>query len=503
MIRIVEPDQQKPIHLDHYAVDAHFADVVHELRAEAALLRPRLEGRRVWMINSTDKGGGVAEMLPRMLALMTDLGIDVRWAVIGSDEQAFFRLTKRLHNLVHGEVSAGVDLGPDDARLFEAVNRQNFDAFRPMLGPKDVVVVHDPQPLPLGDMLAAEAKVPTIWRCHIGLDERNEATSAAWRFMRPYLARYEHAAFSAPEYIPSFLAGRASILHPAIDPLSHKNRELSVHKMIGILCNGGLQVPYSTVPTADFEHQVRRLDSDGSLGQPGELGLLFRPIILQVSRWDRLKGWMPLLEAFVRLKAALRDGRTASLSERNRSRLAHARLILAGPDPRSIQDDPEGVAVFREITEAYRVLDPALQEDVAVLSLPMESRKDNGLIVNALQRCASIVVQNSLREGFGLTVTEAMHKQLAVVGTQACGIRQQIRHGVDGELVRDAEDPDEIAQVLIDLVADPARRFEYGRVARRRVHDQFLVFRQIASWVQIVSKVLGTPRKRKKRHDPA
>jgi len=337
VIRIVEPDQQKPISLDHYAVDAHFADVVHELRTEAALLAPRLEGRRVWMINSTDKGGGVAEMLPRMMALMRELGIDVRWAVIGSDEQAFFQLTKRLHNLVHGEASAGVDLGPADAQVFEAVNRQNFDSFRPLVGERDVVVVHDPQPLPLGDMLAAEANITTVWRCHIGLDERTEATSAAWRFLRPYLGRYAHAAFSAPEYIPSFLAGRASILHPAIDPLSHKNRELSVHKMIGILCNGGLQPAYSTVPTADFDYAVRRLGPDGSLGEPGELGLLFRPIILQVSRWDRLKGWMPLLEAFVRLKAAVGEPRTAGLSERNRNRLALARLVLAGPDPRSIR----------------------------------------------------------------------------------------------------------------------------------------------------------------------
>jgi trehalose synthase len=163
--------------------------------------------------------------------------------------------------------------------------------------------------------------------------------------------------------------------------------------------------------------------------------------------------------------------------------------VLAGPDPDSIQDDPEGVAVFKELCQAYRGLAPELQQDVALIVLPMESRKRNALIVNAMQRCSSIVVQNSLQEGFGLTVTEAMWKGRAVMGTHACGIRQQIRDGVDGRLTADPEDPDEIARNLFELLTDPAWRYQLGRTARRRVHDSFLVFEQLSRLLQVIAQV--------------
>jgi trehalose synthase len=491
MIKIVDLNHTTPITLDDYAARAEFTARVGDIRNEATMIAPRLTGRTIWMINSTDKGGGVAEMLPRLVPLMRELGFSVRWAVIQTQERQFFELTKRIHNLIHGDDRVSRHLNGDDSGVYEAVNRDNADSLKPHIGPHDILVVHDPQPAPLGRMLREELGLTTFWRCHIGLDKRTEATRSVWGFLQPYIDSYGHAAFSAPEYIPGFMAGRASILHPALDPMSHKNRRLPVSRVVGILCNSGLQQPYEPVPTPPYEHQVKRLAPDGSYVKPNEIGLLFRPIILEVSRWDRLKGWIPLLEGFVRMKEQVAAGLVASEDPRNQNRLELARLVLAGPDPASIQDDPEGIAVFEEIKARYCQLDPRMQEDIAVLMLPMESRKENALIVNALQRCASIIAQNSLQEGFGLTVTEAMWKQTAVLGTHACGIRQQIRDGIDGRLVKEPEDPDEIGARLMELIKDPHQRFMLGSRACLRVHESFLIFTQLKKYLRLLAEEAG------------
>lgn len=487
MLQIIEPAPGALPSLTTYAHEARFASLVGELRAEAELALPEVRGT-VWMVNSTATGGGVAEMLPGLITLMRELGFRMKWAVIGADAPEFFDLTKRVHNLLHAEGDPTRPLGPEQARLLEHVGRVNAAALVPHLGPDDVVVVHDPQPVALGSILHRERGIRTIWRCHIGVDERTPATRAAWNFLRPFLADYGEAVFSATEYIPSFLGGRASIIYPGLDPLTHKNRDLSVSKLMGVLVNAGLQTAHEPVPTPDFEHQVKRLQPDGSLAVPGEIGLLFRPIVLQVSRWDRLKGWRPLLEGFLRMKARLREGRVGDMPPGNRRRLELARLVLAGPDPSGVADDPEGQAVFEELRSLYRGLSPADQADVALLVLPMQSRKNNGLIVNALQRCATVIVQNSLREGFGLTVTEAMWKRQAVLGTHAVGIRTQLRHGIDGLLSRDANDAEEIGTHLHDLLVHPSERYRMGSHAQRRVHDHFLVFSQLSRYIGLLAR---------------
>jgi len=491
MLEIIQPSTSSIPSLATYANDPRFASLVTELRSEAEQALPRVRGT-VWMVNSTATGGGVAEMLPGLVTLLRELGFKVNWAVIGSERPEFFQLTKRIHNLLHGQVEAGINLTSDDARLLEQVGQANADELAPHLGPEDLLVVHDPQPLGLGKALARRPGLPTIWRCHVGLDERNAATRAVWRFLEPLLATYTTAAFSAPEYIPSFLAGRASVLHPGIDPFSHKNRHLTVSKLVGILVNAGVQAAHEPVVTPGFPVPVKRLMPDGSLAAPGEMGLLFRPIVLQVSRWDRLKGWRPLLDGFLRLKAQARAGQqVAELSPRNRNRLDLARLVLAGPDPASVADDPEGMAVFRELREVFLALPPVDQADVALLVLPMDSRKRNALIVNALQRCASVVVQNSLREGFGLTVTEAMWKQHAVLGTQAVGIRTQLRDQIDGLLTQDPNDADEIAGHLRALLTSPKARYDMGSRAHRRVHERFLIFSQLSHYLELFLRTLS------------
>jgi trehalose synthase len=475
----------EPLELSDYAHLAFLAPAVQDLRDEAATLVPALRGRKVWMVNSTPQGGGVAEMLPKMVSMLRELGVDTHWAVIETDRMPFFELTKRMHNMMHG-VNNG-SIGPGDRELFDTVARENADKLRQHVAPNDLLVIHDPQPLVVGALLKRELGVTTLWRCHIGLAERLPATRGVWNFLEPYVSSYDHAVFSAPEYIPSYLAGAAEVIHPAIDPLSQKNRELDTHSLVGILCNAGLAVDYTPVLTPPYENPAKRLLPDGTWAPPserGDIGLLSRPIVAQISRWDRLKGFGPLLDAFVALKRRHRSG----MLELHRRRLEILRLVLAGPDPDSIADDPEGLEVLEELREKYMRLDPKLQWDVALLALPMESRKENALMVNGIQRCASFVVQNSIQEGFGLTATEAMWKRTPVVGSQACGLRQQIRDGLDGRLVADPSDPDEIAAVLDEMLGDRQARARMGRNGQRRVYQNFLIFTQLRRWLRTLAE---------------
>ncbi len=236
MTTVVQIEEQRK--LEDYAAVAHLAPSVHDLKEEASRIVPQLKGRTIWMVNSTSRGGGVAEMLPTMVALLRDLGVKTEWVTIESDDPDFFTLTKRLHNMIHGE--GGPSL-PENAReVYEEVNRINAEPMKQLMKPGDILVVHDPQPMSLASILKEHHDIKAIWRCHIGLDEENAATRAAWDFLAPYGDAYDHAVFSAPEYIPQSLAGRSTVIYPAINPLSEKNQDLHLHKLIGILSNSAL-----------------------------------------------------------------------------------------------------------------------------------------------------------------------------------------------------------------------------------------------------------------------
>jgi trehalose synthase len=475
--------------LDDYAALARLAEPVAELRSESAELVARLAGRTVWLVNSAARGGGVAEMLPPVVRILRDLGVRTEWVVIGSREPGFFELTKHLHNLLHGVGEPR--LGPAERALFERVSRANAEALTPFLRPGDLLAVHDPQPLALAGLLRRATPIIAVWRCHIGVDLENAATRGAWTFLEPYLAAYDRAVFSAPEYIPSMLARRASVIRPAIDPLAPKNRDLSLRETIEVMCNGGL-IPCPG-PTVEGPYAVgaRRLRADGAFAPADatdNFGLLTRPIVTQISRWDRLKGFMPLMRAFARLKLSL-DGGAAGLHAPSR-RLALARLVLAGPDADAVQDDPEAVAVLDELRAAWLSLPPQARDDIAIVTVPLEVPERNSLVINALQRASTVVVQNSLREGFGLTITEAMWKGVPVLSnSRACGPRHQIRDGLDGRLIRDPEDEDELRRALEEMLVDPARLDAWGRSAQRRVYDSFLVLRQLREWGQLFKTI--------------
>jgi trehalose synthase len=239
-----------------------------------------------------------------------------------------------------------------------------------------------------------------------------------------------------------------------------------------------------------FSRPAERLQADGSFQpatEPEDLGILFRPTITQISRWDRLKGYKPLMDGFVALKKSAPSEGNAALKQT----IKQSRLLLGGPEPAAVADDPEAKDVLGELCETYQRLPADIQQDIALLSLPMSSHRENQLMVAALQYCSAIVVQNSIQEGFGLTVTEPMWKGTPVVVSNACGIRQQVRPGQDGIMVDDPSDPAKIAQALRASLADPKQRQVMARNAQRRTRDEFLIFHQAKQYLKVLAKVVG------------
>lgn len=482
MVKIMEI--KEGVQLKDYNLYSSLAMALRELNQEASKLLPKIKGRKVWMVNSTGQGGGVAEMMPRIISLLRQVGIDCEWVVVSTDKKEFYDLTKKIHNLVHGESQPKFTIA--EKHLYEQVNRQNAEEVLKFFKPGDIIVIHDPQPLGMIIFLMKKIPLMFIWRCHIGIDKHSVHTDAAWEFLKPYAEQFPLAIFSAPEYIPGFLSGKSVIMHPSIDPLDHKNRDLPIHKVIGILCNANLVTEYHPVLMPPFTESVKRLQPDGSFQSPllpSDMGLLFKPVILQVSRWDRLKGFLSLMKGFEELKEKMES--YAGSDQRNIRRLQLTQLVLAGPDPAFIEDDPEGKEVLSELIEYYLSINPSIQPYISILKLPMSSRKNNELIVNALQRVATIVVQNSLKEGFGLTVTEAMWKIKPVIGTQACGIRHQIRDNLDGLLIEDPSNKEEIASKINYALSHPKEREVFGYYAQKRVIENFLIFTQIRKWLQL------------------
>ena len=509
-MRLISIDE--PVGLEEYAEQPYLSEAVRNLQSVASSTLPFLSGRRIWMVSSTAKGGGVAEILPKEIRLLRDSGLHVEWLVMETDHREFFTLTKRIHNLIHGV--GDPRLGPEDRSLYDSVSRETATSLRRFLSPGDLLYVHDPQPLGAGALLKTELGHPAIWRCHIGLDEETSATAAAWEFLRPYVSEYDRAIFTSPEYVPAYAVKLSKIIPPGIDPASYKNKELSHNSVVGILANSGLHRAPQPVLPPSWAHRAMRLGPDGMFLPAAELedlGLGYRPMVLQVSRWDRLKGWLPLLRGFVKLKEAASSVDPAQ-DALHRRRLEILRLVLAGPDPAGVQDDPEAVRVLEELTAEYVKLPPALQSDVAVLVLPMASRKENALMVNVLQRCATVVVQNSFQEGFGVTATEAMWKRVPVLGTRACGLRLQIGDDLGGRINPEPENPDAVAAYLDAMLRSHDARKRWGAAAQRRVYDDFLVFTEVRRILEVLSDTvqraerLGRRRVRtelRKREGPA
>lgn len=469
-----------------YKAYASLSKLVDEFLKETQQSIENLKGRTIWMINSTATGGGVAEMLPSQMRIMRSLGVKIEWMVIEAKDPSFFDITKRIHNAIHG--SGDGIFTDEDREVLEKVNAQNAEKAIAAINDGDLVVIHDPQPIPLAAMIAEKRNVKTVWRCHIGLEEQNDTTRGVWSFLSAYFKSYDHFVFSLPEYVPEDLVDKTSIIPPAIDPLSHKNRILHTDQCVGILLQAGIIGGPEPLLYGFYEHQTRRVMPDGTFNKvnhQSNLDLIYRPIVTEISRWDRLKGFKELMDAFILMK---RENETSTdRSSVAYKRIKAARLVLGGPDPESVSDDPEGEDVLKELIEQYRSIASELQDDIAILLLPMDNPKENALIVNALQRFSNIVVQNSIQEGFGLTATEAMWKQRPVLVSGAAGLRFQVQHDINGKINEDPTNISELAHALKSMLNSPKEREKWGFNGQIRVVENFTLFSQITSWLSTLA----------------
>ncbi len=393
---------------------SHYVD--KEVIEELKLLANSLKGIRVLHINSTKKGGGVAEILSRLVPLMNSLGIKTNWEIfIGSNE--FFKFTKKLHNMLH--ISNFGNIDSEDINLYLKTtydNMQNIDTEN-----YDVVFIHDPQPL--GLVVKKIKGQKWIWRCHIDTSTPNEK---AWGFLELFINSYDACIFHIPEFAYRGINIPVYIIPPSIDPIHPKNSEIDKDFIIETVTKYGLDVS--------------------------------RPILLQVSRFDRLKDPVGVYKAYRLVKKRY-----------------DCQLVLLGS---YATDDPEGEEVYKEVLSLI-----SEDKDAFALNLPPDSHKE----VNAFQRIATVVIQKSIREGFGLVVSEAMWKGKPVIGGNTGGIRRQIVDGYTGFLVNTVEGT---AYRARQLLSDENLRRKMGEYAKEWVRHRFLIIRHVRDYLMLIKSLL-------------
>ncbi len=378
-------------------------DAIQKLEQLAAPMKDK----KFVHVNSTRVGGGVAEILMKMVPLMNELGIDTTWEVI-TGEDKFYQCTKSMHNALQGDP---VDISDELFEAYEETNAKNAELLRPTLEEADYVIIHDPQPAPLLS-LCPNRKGKWVWRCHI---DASKPYPQVWNYLSNYVKEYDASFFSLADFAQQ-LPHTQYLIPPSIDPLSEKNMDLDQKEI-------------------EIVYKEFNLDPN-------------RPIMLQVSRYDRFKDPLGVINAYKLVKDSIPD----------------IQLVLAGG---GADDDPEGEEVLREVKEAA-----GDDSDIHILLLPPDSHTT----INALQRASDIILQKSLKEGFGLTVTEAMWKGKPIIGGNTGGIRLQIVNHHTGFLV---DTPEGAAHRIIELLQNPEKMSEIGIKAKEYVRVNFLNTRHL------------------------
>ena len=414
-------------------------------------------------------------MLHVLVGYCLGLGFDVRWLVMSGDAE-FFAITKRLHNRLHGAPGDGGDLGAAEISHYARVTAETARRVLDSVGAGDIVLLHDPQTAGMATLLA-EAGARVVWRCHVGREEPNDWTDQAWSILREHLGACEAFVFSIREYVPSWVdPAKVWIIPPSIDPFSPKNEEMSRRTVSSVLHRIGLFGEASDTPPVPF---TRR---DGTRGLVTRRASMVAhgaeldpdvPLVVQVSRWDRLKDMTGVMHGFAEY---VPEGLAAHLA-------------LVGPSPNDVSDDPEELEVYRECVAAWKELPEGVRSRVSLVALPMDDMEENAAMVNAIQRHATVVVQKSLAEGFGLTVAEAMWKSRAVIASGVGGIVKQIVPGT-GILLAVPSDLRAFGQALVELLTHPDEISELGAQARRHVLSEFVGDWHLGRYARLVYSLL-------------
>ena len=388
-------------------------DVISGLYRRAASLR----GKRVLHVNSTYQSGGVAEMIVSLVPLMNSIGIDTCWNILHGDDK-FFAITKNFHNALQGQAVA---FSGEEKDLYIRTN-ESFSG--QMTIDHDLVVIHDPQPLPL--IRFYRKSQPWVWRCHVDLSNPNPAL---WEFLKDFILDYDRMVISHENYRRRGMTMEQWICRPAIDPLSEKNRDLSGSEIAGLLAKYG-------VPTD-------------------------KPLVTQISRFDKWKDPQGVVDVFCEVRKHV-----------------DCRLVLCGS---MAPDDPEGWAIYRQVEDAVRPLIDA--GDVILITA------EDHLLVNALQRASAVIIQKSLREGFGLTVTEGLWKGRPVIASRVGGIPLQIEDGVTGFLL-DPTDTEGFARRVRQILENPELGERLGRAGKEHVRQHFLITRLLSDYLDMLNEEL-------------
>ena len=387
---------------------------IDKIQAEAE----KLKGKHILCINSTYQGGGVAEILNSFVPLFDRVGIDFGWRILHGTPD-FFTITKKFHNALQGNK---INLSKRKKDIYYETNKR-FSTFTHI--DHDLVIIHDPQPLPLISFY--EKKQPWIFRCHIDISEPNREV---WDYLKGFIQKYDRFVVSLPEYQKNDLNIAQTVIRPAIDPVSVKNKPVSDTKISKYLEKFGIE---------------RK-----------------KPIISQVSRFDPWKDPIGVVKVFERVRKKM-----------------DCQLVLLG---QFATDDPEGQKVLQSLEK--KVNKSQFKEDIKLLIV------DNAFLVNCLQRASSVVIQKSLREGFGLTVTEAMYKGTPVVASNVGGILIQVIDGVNGFL-HNPSDYNGFSCSIIKLLKDEKLRVEMGKAGKEHVKENYLITRLMLDWLELLNKELS------------
>ena len=379
----------------------------------------KLYGKNILDINSTYMGGGVAEILSSMVPLINNVGIDEDWRILHGNPD-FFTITKKFHNALQG---GKIHFTEMKKKLYLKTNEE-FSAYT-RLGQNQVVIIHDPQPLPL--ITFYKKRQPWIWRCHIDLTSPNKKL---WDFLKNFILQYDIVVISLENYRHKDLYVDQRVIPPAIDPLSPKNVEL---------------------PRVTIEKYLKKFHI-----------LLDKPIITQISRFDKWKDPEGVIDVFKKVKEEV-----------------DARLILCGS---MATDDPEGYKIYERVK---RKADKLIEKGDVILIT-----SENNILVNVLQRASSVIIQKSIKEGFGLTVTEALWKERPVVASNIGGITLQIKDGETGFLL-EPDDTDNFAKKVIEIIKDKELAIELGRNGKEHIRKNFLITRLIIQHLDLLNEVLS------------
>ncbi|MFA5275659.1 MAG: glycosyltransferase [Candidatus Omnitrophota bacterium] len=385
-------------------IEAYIPIVGEPVISNLRVIADRLKGKVIQHINSTSVGGGVAEILSRMVPLLSELGVDTKWDVIRGGEQ-FFEVTKKFHNALHGRAE---EISQKDFDVFMQTSCDNIDSMNTY---GDIIFIHDPQPIAL---IEKKNGNKWLWRCHIDVSNPDKRV---WRFLTDFIVKYDSAVFSSPGFSQR-LPIRQFLIPPSIDPLSDKNRDL----------------PAETVNSVLIKYGITKN----------------KPIITQISRFDRLKDPVGVIEMYLRVKKYI-----------------DCQLILAGG---TATDDPEGAKVLEEVMQKAKD-----DKDIHILLLAQ-----NDIEVNALQSASTVIIQKSLKEGFGLTVAEALWKAKPVVASAVGGIPLQIKHKYSGLLCHSIEGA---AFAVKQLLNNPEYARRMGDRGREHIRNNFLITRHIKDYM--------------------